>query len=128
MTREAIFEYVKSKYGVEPDYPFPNAPGFPVMRHTDNRKWFALIMDVPKNRLGLKGEERVDIINVKTSDPLFADWLAQQEGFFPGYHISRGSWVSILLDGTVPQEEIFLRIDESFAVTAAKPKRRKSKS
>ena len=57
-----------------------------------------------------------------------ADWLAQQEGFFPGYHISRGSWVSILLDGTVPQEEIFLRIDESFAVTAAKPKRRKSKS
>ena len=34
MTREAIFEYVKSKYNVEPDYPFPNAPGFPVIFST----------------------------------------------------------------------------------------------
>ncbi len=123
--REKIFAYVKKTYGVEPDYPFSIAPGYPVLRHTDNRKWFALFMDVPRNKLGLKGEERVDIVNVKTGDVLLADWLAQQEGFFPGYHISRGTWVSVLLDGTVPLEEIFHWIDVSFAVTAPKKRQRK---
>ena len=120
--RESIFEYVKDKYGVEPDYPFPTAPGYPVLRHKDNRKWFALFMDVPRSRLGLKGEEHVNIMNVKLGDPLFAGFLQQQPGYFRGYHISGGNWITVLLDGTVPFEEICPLIDESFAVTAPKRK------
>ena len=48
----------------------PTAPTFPFMRHPDTRKWFAIIMDVPKDKLGLTGQQRVDVINVKLSDPL----------------------------------------------------------
>jgi predicted DNA-binding protein (MmcQ/YjbR family) len=118
--REKIFAYVKQKYGVAPDYPFPTAPTFPVLRHQDNRKWFALIMDVPRDKLGLEGAERVDVINVKLGDPMLADWLAQQDGFFRGYHIKGGSWVSVLLDNTVPLEEIAHWIDESYAMTASR--------
>ena len=99
ISREKIFRYAKKKYGVEPDYPLPIAPSFPVLRHADNRKWFALIMDVPKEKLGLHGADRVDIINVKLSDPLLVDLLVHQEGYFRGYHIRGGNWVSILLDG-----------------------------
>lgn len=123
--REDIFKYVKKKYGVEPDYPLPTAQGFPVMRHEDNRKWFAIIMDVPREKLGLVGTERVDVINVKLGDPLLADILSQQPGFFHGYHISRGSWISILLDGTVPFDDICRWIDGSYIVTASKQKRHK---
>lgn len=123
--REDIFKYVKKKYGVEPDYPLPMAQGFPVMRHEDNRKWFAIIMDVPREKLGLVGTERVDVINVKLGDPLLADILSQQPGFFHGYHISRGSWISILLDGTVPFDDICRWIDGSYIVTASKQKRHK---
>ena len=122
--REEIFAYVKERYGVVPDYPLPNAPTFPVMRHADNRKWFALIMDVQRDKLGLPGSDRVDIINVKLSDPLLVDVLAQQPGYRYGYHISRGCWISILLDGTVPPEEIFKWIDESYLVTASKYKKK----
>ena len=121
--REKVFQYVKRKYGVEPDYPLPTAPTFSVLRHKDNRKWFAIIMDVPRERLGLDGSDRVDILNVKLSDPMLADFLAQQPGYFRGYHISRGNWLSILLDGTVPMEEIVQWIDESFIVTASKKSR-----
>ncbi len=116
---EGIFRYVKKKYGVEPDYPLPTAPGFPVLRHKDNRKWFALIMDVPREKLGFVGTERINIINVKLADPLLAEILIQQPGYFYGYHISRGAWISILLDGTVPLPEICRWIDESYAVTAS---------
>ena len=63
--RDEIFQYVRKKYNVAEDYPLPTAPTFPVMRHQDTRKWFAIIMDVPKDRLGLTGQQRVDVINVK---------------------------------------------------------------
>ena len=62
---EEIFSYVKKKYGVEPDYPFSTAPDYPVLRHEDNRKWFAIIMDAPGDKLGLEDTDRVDVINVK---------------------------------------------------------------
>ncbi|WP_317302612.1 MmcQ/YjbR family DNA-binding protein [Acidaminococcus timonensis] len=126
--REKIFEYVKKKYGTEPDYPFRlgRTPiTYPVLRHEDNRKIFALFMDVPMDKLGLDGTERVDIINVKIGDPFLADMLSQQTGYYHGYHISRGNWISIRLDGTVPFEDICRWIDESYVVTASKQKRQK---
>lgn len=125
MLRDEIFKYAKKKYGTEPDWPFSTAPDYPVLRHGDNRKWYALFMYIPRNRLGLDGDQYVDIVNVKLSDPLFVDILVQQEGYFRGYHISKGNWISILLDGTVPLEEIYPLIDESYMVTASRQKRQK---
>lgn len=121
--REEIFRYVKKKYNIEPDYPFSTAPDCPVLRHEDNRKWFALIMNVSKKKLGLKSDRRADIINVKLGDLMLVDMLVRQPGYFYGYHISRSSWISILLDGTVPFGEVCRWIDESYAVTASKRKK-----
>ncbi len=44
------------------------------------------------------------------------DMLIQKEGHMKGYHISRGNWISILLDGTVPFEEISGMLDENLIV------------
>jgi len=122
--RERIFEYVRATYKSEPEYLWMRFPRYAVFRRPDNKKWYVLVMDVPKDRLGLRGGERVDLLNVKTDDPLSAELLAQREGFFKGYHISRGNWVSVLLDGTVPFDMICEMIDLSFR--AAAPKRRKA--
>lgn len=121
--KEAIFAYVKQTYQVEPDYPFPNAPTCPVLRHRDSRKWFALLMDVPRSRLGLPGEERVDILNLKCA-PAMAGSLRTQPGILPAYHMNRDSWISVLLDGTVPLSDILPLIDLSFQLTADKKRRR----
>ena len=123
--RDDVIKYVKKKYKSTPEYLWRRYPEYAVFRHEDNRKWFAIIMDVPRERLGLPGDERVDIINVKPEDPFLADILIQQEGFFKGYHFSKGNWVSILLDGSVPQETIFGLIDDSFAATASAQKKQK---
>ena len=123
--REEIFQYVKEKYKVEPDYPFSTAPTYPVLRHKNNRKWFALIMDISREKLGLEGSEHVDIMNVKLGDPMLVDMIVRQPGYFYGYHITRSNWISILLDGTVPLEEICRWIDESYAVTASRKKKEK---
>ena len=121
---QAVFDYVRTTYGVEPDYPFPTAPDYPVLRHPDTRKWFALIMDVPRYRLGLSGEERVDILNIKC-DPLLSGSLRLQEGYFPAYHMNHDGWLTILLDGTVPIADITPLLDMSFELTMIKSKKKK---
>lgn len=125
--REDILRYARDKYKTEPEYLWRRFPRYAVLRHDDNRKWYGLIMDVPRENLGLQGKERVDILNVKLSDPFYADMLTRQEGYFKGYHISRGNWISMLLDGTVAMKEIQSLMDESFLVTSKKYRKTKER-
>ncbi len=118
-TREQLFAYIKEKYKASPEYLWRRYPGYAVFRHADNQKWFALVMDVPGSKLGLETEEMVDILNVKISDPFLADMLVQQEGFFRGYHIRKGNWISISLHGEAAFEEICRWLEESYMATAS---------
>lgn len=117
--RQQIIDYIREKYGADIEYLWMRSPTHGIFRHPDNQKWFALIMDIPRSKLGLSSDESVDILNVKLDDPLFRDFLVQREGFFPGYHISRGNWISILLDGSVELDEIRGLIDVSYKATAS---------
>ena len=117
--RERIVEYAGRRYGARAEYLWERYPNYAVLRHGDNGKWFALFMDVPGSKLGLESGENVEILNVKMGDPLLADLLTREEGFFRGYHITRGNWVSILLDGTVGFEEICKWLEESYFATAS---------
>ena len=56
--RDFVFGYIKKKYNVSPDYPWMKYDDNAVFRHSDNRKWFALVMGVRKDKLGLSGEVR----------------------------------------------------------------------
>lgn len=118
--REQLFAHIKKKYKAEPEHLWSRFPDYVIFRHSDNGKWFGLLMDVKKKNLGLEGDEVVDILNVKLADPLLADLLSQQPGYFRGYHISRGNWISILLDGSVPFDDVCKWLDESYMTTASK--------
>ncbi len=119
-TKEKIYGYIKQKYGSDIEHPWFKYPSYSVFRHTDNEKWYGLVMDIPRSKLGLIGEEYVDVLNIKASDSFTRDILVQQDGHFKGYHIAKGNWVSVLLDGTVDVDEIYRLIDMSFIATASK--------
>lgn len=125
--REDVLRYAKGKYRTEPEHLWRRFPHYAVLRHEDNRKWYGLIMDVPRENLGLHGEGRVDILNVKLADTAYADMLIHQNGYFKGYHISRGNWVSVLLDGTVPMKDIQSLLAESYTVTSKKYRKQKER-
>ena len=116
--RADIAAYIRDSYGVEADFPWPRYPDYAVFRHANNRKWFALVMRVEKTKLGLSGAGQIDIVNLKLESALAVEFLTQEPGFLPGYHIARGNWVSVLLDGSVPLARITPLIDQSFAATA----------
>lgn len=117
--REKVFSYVQSKYGSDIEYLWRRYPNYAVFRHKDNLKWYGLVMDVPEHKLGLRGSDIVDILNVKTDSTQLADMLRQREGCFASFHTAGPKWVSIILDGTVPLEEICGWIDMSYEETAS---------
>ncbi|MCR5808923.1 MAG: MmcQ/YjbR family DNA-binding protein [Clostridiales bacterium] len=116
--RGSVTEYIKKKYGSSPEHLWMRWPDYAVFRHSDNRKWFAIIMDITGDKLGRSDREAVDVINVKTGDPLLGDLLIKREGYYRGWHMAKGDWVTILLDGAVPEAEIERLIDRSFLATA----------
>lgn len=40
------------------------------------------------------------------------------ERFFPGYHMNKKHWFTVLLDGSVPDDEICRLLDESYVLAA----------
>ena len=64
MTRAELTRCIFDTYGVEPDYPFHGDDPSAVFRHAGNRKWFALVMEIPRSRLDLKGEDIVTVLNL----------------------------------------------------------------
>ena len=114
--REKIIKYVGSKYNTKEKHPWRKYPDYVVLRHSDNKKWYALIMNVLKYRLGLTGNDEVDVINVKCPSVMIGN-LRQSVGYLPAYHMNKDSWISIVLDGTVPMKEICDLIDQSYFLT-----------
>lgn len=112
LKREEIFEYVKKQYGTVPEYLWKESPESAVLRHK-NGKWYAVLMQVEKSRLGLEGDTKVDILDVKC-DPDMVGLLTQTYGFLPGYHMNKKYWITMLLDGTVSEAKILDFLDMSY--------------
>ena len=114
--RNDIFEYAKSFYGTEPEYLWQSDPNFAVLRHDKNKKWYGIIMDVPKSKLGLSGDALVDILNIKCDPQLLGSMLGK-EGCHPAYHMNKSHWLTVRLDGTVPFDEIVGLLEMSYNIT-----------
>ena len=112
LKREEIYEYVKKQYGTVPEYLWKESPESAVLRHP-NGKWYAVLMKVEKSKLGLEGDTKVDIIDVKC-DPDMVGLLTETYGFLPGYHMNKKYWITMLLDGTVSEAKILDFLDMSY--------------
>nr|WP_264468262.1 MmcQ/YjbR family DNA-binding protein [Eubacterium callanderi] len=110
--REEIFEYVKKQYGTIPEFLWSSSPDSAVLRH-HNGKWYAVIMNVERSKLGLDGDDTVEIMDVKC-DPEMTGMIIQTYGFLPGYHMNKQHWITILLDGTVGESKILDFLDMSY--------------
>ena len=115
MSRSNIEKHILKIYGCAPQYLWLKFPNYAVYRHSENRKWFAVVMDIPKRKLGINQDGIIDIINVKC-DPLLIGSLLKEK-FFSAYHMNKGTWITIALDGSVKAEEVKWLIDISFDLT-----------
>ena len=65
MIKQEFFELCSSSYLTQPDYPFDEDFETAVLRHTDNRKWYAIVMKVSRRKFGFDSDEVIDVVNLK---------------------------------------------------------------
>ena len=108
-TKQEVITYCHSFEQVYEDYPFHDS-NWCVMRHKGSKKTFALIYN----------KDGHVWINVKC-DPQWRDfWRSTFSSVVPAYHMNKTHWNSIILDGTVPEEDIKRMIGESYDLTKGK--------
>lgn len=121
MNRQAVIEYIQDEFDVAAEYLWMSSPDCAVFRNKRNQKWFAIIMNVNKTKLGLSGEGGVDVINVKC-DPILIGSLLCNEGYRPAYHMNKTNWITVLLDGSVNMREVKNLIRFSYEMIETKNK------
>lgn len=114
--RKEIEKYINETYDALQEYPWKSNPNYTTFKHSDNKKWFALIMDVPFNRLKIDKEGMVNVINLKCI-PEMIGGLRYEKGILPAYHMNKEHWITVLLDGTVTKKRICNLIDLSYDLT-----------
>ncbi len=108
-----VAEYIWKTYRDGAEFLWEKSPENAVFRRKDNAKWYAVLLHVKKCRLGLEGEEAIDIIDLKM-EPSEAGRLVDGRTYLPGYHMNKKHWFTICMDGTVSLAEILERIDKSY--------------
>ncbi len=100
MNVKIIKDFCLSKKGSFEDYPF----GEDVLVIKVESKMFALI------------SERNNKINISLKcDPFLVENLRRiYPSVTPGYHLNKNHWNTIIVDGTIPEDEILWMIDHSY--------------
>ena len=124
MNRGEFEAFVTANYLADPEYLWKRYPSYAVFRHSKGKKWFAVVMNIPKSKLGIDSNESVDVVNLKCNEELSPFIAYNNKGIFPAYHMNKRMWVSVLLDGSVTDETIEFLLDISFNETLKKGKSR----
>ena len=107
-------------YGTSPDYPFEDDFETAVLRHGDNRKWYAIVMRVSRRKFGLDSDEVIDVANLKLPIEMFGSFSAS-DGVYPAYHMNKRHWISVLLPDA-PEDVVQFLVNVSFEATKNKRK------
>lgn len=108
-----LIEYVCTKYGDTLEFLWEKFPDNAVWRRKDNGKWYGAILSVKKSKLGIDSNETAEVINLKIAPDILGK-LIDNKKYFPGWHMNKKHWYTVILDGTVTYEELCARIDESY--------------
>lgn len=109
--RREVIDYCLTFENVFEDYPFHD-DNWCVMRHKQNKKVFAWIFN----------KDAYVWVNVKCDVEWRDFWRNAFESVIPAYHLNKTYWNSIILDGTIPIEDIKRMIGESYDLTRGKKK------
>ena len=123
MTKQQFLEHCLNTYNTSPDYPFDEDFETPVLRHADNRKWYAIVMNVSRRKFGFDSDEVIDVVNLKLPTEMFGSFGAA-DGVYPAYHMNKLHWISVLRPDA-PEDVIQFLVNVSFEATKDKRKRKK---
>ena len=110
-----VTDYIINKYSDKPEFLWEKYD-YGVFRNADSNKWYALIGSLELSKLDKTKSGEVEIINLKLDEKKISE-LHKQKGYYPAWHMNKKSWITLVLDGTLSDEEVYKCIDESYSYT-----------
>lgn len=122
--RAHMLEFALSLPHAAADQPFEDDFETTVFRHGAGGKWFGVLMNVQKRRVGIEEDGMVDVLNLKI-DPEESYAVREMfEGIIPAYHMNKRHWISVILNGIVPMEFCEILIEKSYDLPKKKVKKK----
>lgn len=109
-----ITKLIIKKYKIIPEFLWEKNPTFGVFRNQKSKKWFGIIMNIDKSKIIPDQKGEIEILNLKLDDKNYL----QEKGIYSAYHMNKKSWVSIILDETLTDEEIMKLVEISYGLSA----------
>lgn len=120
--RERLTSFALSLPLATADKPFEDDFDTTVLRHGESGKWFGLVMNVKKQTLGINEDGYTDVINLKC-DPDESFIIRElYSAIIPAYHMNKRHWISVILNGSIPEDFTEKLIAKSFDLTYKKQK------
>lgn len=110
---KTLIRHIRDTYGDELEYLWEKFPDNAVARRKDNRKWYAVILTVSRRKLGFHSDETVEILDLRMTPEEIVQ-KADGKKLLPGYHMNKKHWITVCLDGSVPPDEIYGLLEESY--------------
>ena len=111
-----VCNLIYKKFNAAPDFPWKEqkAASDAAVFRKPSGKWFALIMNIKKDRIisGVRGN--VDIMNLKLDkNEIQMLFECGALGVYPAYHMNKQAWITVVLDETLSDEEVMGYIQRS---------------
>ena len=109
-----LMNYISQRFQGRIEYLWERSPDSGAIRHRDTLKWYGVFMAIDWKKLDAGKSGNIEVLNVKTNQA--AD-LTHEKGIYPAFHMNKKYWVSIPLDNTLADEELFSLVDRSWQLT-----------
>ncbi len=109
--KDRIVNFVINEYDNKLEYLWPDTPDCGIIRHNENKKWYFVLMNININKIVANSNKNEFIIVLRSNKE------KDNINIFPGYHMNKKNWITIILDDSLKDEEVFELIKESYELT-----------
>ncbi|WP_127849448.1 MmcQ/YjbR family DNA-binding protein [Lacticaseibacillus hulanensis] len=109
---EAVIAAVADEFDEHPEFLWAKFPNNAIIRRADNRKWYALLVKVTEDKVGLPDKDPVDVLVVRADPATIADQL-HSGAALPAYHMNKQHWLSYRLNNGTDLKWLMARVGES---------------
>ena len=121
MTRSEFEALVFDCYNVKADYPFEEDFETGVFRHEDNKKWFAIAMNVDYLKINSGRNGTTEIVNLKCAPEVIESIAGVEPGIYRAYHMNKTHWLTVALS-QCDDDTILWLLGISYDLTGSKKK------
>ena len=125
MDRKELENLIFDTYKIKGDNPFEEDFDTTVFRHVVNQKWFALVMNISKSKLGLLESSNIDVVNFKCAPEIIESLAGEEPGIYRAYHMNKMHWLTVALDGSCDSDVIKWLLEISYDLTMPKKKNKR---